>query len=465
MALKLYNTLSGQKDEFKPLLADEARIYSCGPTVYNFAHIGNLRAYVFADTLKRAILWQGFKVKHVVNITDIGHLTSDSDTGEDKMTQALKREGKSLTLESMKELALFYEKAFIKDITSLNILLPDVMPRASEHIEEDIQIINILLTKKMIYRTSDGLYFDTTKFAQYGKLGGFHKTVDKKTARIENNPEKKNQRDFAVWKFNNQIGFEGPWGKGFPGWHIECSAMSRKYLNQPFDIHTGGVDHIGTHHNNEIAQSESAFGTPLAMFWLHNEHMNLKDGSKMAKSSGQFITLNYLREKGFEPIHYRYYLLGAHYRTPMRFSLEALEAVTNSYKRLLNILRNMPDGGKIHKDSIERFNAAIEDDINSPEALAILWETIKNENISLADKKRTVLKFDEFLGLNLAEGIKNEEIKQIDEIPQEINDLILARENARKSMNWKEADRLREIIEQRGYKIIDLPEGSRLYKI
>lgn len=292
----LYDTLKKEKREFSPIKEGEVSMYHCGPTVYDYLHIGNLRTFLLADFLRRVFEFNGYKVHQVMNITDIGHLTSDADSGDDKMTKALIREGKELTLENMKQLALFYSDVFKNDLKNLNILTPNSLPMASDHIQEDIDLISLLTKKGFTYKTSDGLYFDTLKYPEYGKLGGIS-VIDEKElqSRLAQNSEKKDPRDFALWKFNNTLGYEAPWGKGFPGWHIECSAMSMKYLGESFDIHTGGIDHISVHHNNEIAQSESVTGKPLANYWLHGAFLTVKD-SKMAKSSGEFITLKSLVE-------------------------------------------------------------------------------------------------------------------------------------------------------------------------
>ena len=413
--LKLFNTLTRKKEEFKPIKSGEVGLYNCGPTVYNYAHIGNLRAYVFTDTLRRTLEWNDYKVKQVMNITDVGHLVNDADSGEDKMTKALLREGKPMTLEAMKEVAEKYTKAFVDDLKALNIEMPAELPRASEHITEDIEIIKKLEEKGFAYKISDGVYFDTAKFPDYGRLGAVNKASLKEGARVEVNPEKKNPADFNLWKFSAQggsasggnLGWDSPWGKGFPGWHIECSAMSRKYLGQPFDIHTGGVDHIGTHHNNEIAQSEAAFGVSLANIWMHNEHLNVVEG-KMAKSGENFLTLDSIVKKSFSPLAYRYYLLGANYRTPMMFSWEAVEAGGNTLTRLIASLASMPDDGKINSDYEKRFSDAINDDLNTSDALSVLWELLRDEKAEPADRRATVLKFDEVLGLDLAGLIKKQ---------------------------------------------------------
>src|SRR3989338_5476285 len=463
MSLNLFNTLSGKKEKFKPIDPKEVRMYNCGPTVYNYAHIGNLRAYVFTDTLRRVLEWNGYKVRQVINITDVGHLTSDADEGEDKMTKALKREGKPLTVQSMREVANFYANAFVEDLKTLNCELPHEMPRASDHIAEDIDLIKKLEEKGFAYQTSGGTYFDTAKFPDYGKLGGINLVGQKAGARVAINSEKKNPADFSLWKLSeNEIGWESAWGKGFPGWHIECSAKSRKYLGQPFDIHTGGVDHIGTHHNNEIAQSEAAFGMPLAHYWLHNEHLNLS-GVKMAKSDkDNFITLHTVVDKGFSPLDYRYYLLGAHYRSPMTFSWEALESARNARRRLLDLLSGKNDAGKINADYLEHFTSAVNDDLNTPEALAVLWNLLRDERIEIDDKKTTAFEFDKILGLKLEESIRaiSEEV-----MPASITGLVIKREEAREQNNWIESDRLRDEINKLGYEIKDTNSGPKLKKI
>jgi cysteinyl-tRNA synthetase len=296
--LLLYNTLSRTKESFQPVHSDHVRMYNCGPTVYDFAHIGNLRSYVFADTLRRALLLNGYKVMQVVNITDVGHLTSDADEGDDKMTVALKREGKSLTIEAMREVADTYTAAFLDDLNALNIRKPSALPRASEHIQADIALIETLMQKEYAYETSDGVYFDTVRFKGYGKLGGIDTSALQEGARVARNEEKRNPTDFALWKKNSTLGWASPWGRGFPGWHIECSAMAMEYLGKEIDIHTGGIDHIGTHHNNEIAQSEAATGRPFARIWMHNAHI-LVEGTKFSKSLGNTIQLRQLQGHGF----------------------------------------------------------------------------------------------------------------------------------------------------------------------
>lgn len=409
-----------------------------------------MRSFLLADLLRRGFEYQGYKVKQVINITDIGHLQND-DSGEDKMTKALKREGKPLTLEAMKTLADFYTEKFKEDLQKLNVHQPHVMPKASEHISEDIALIKTLEKKSFTYQISDGIYFDTAKDARYGRLGG----VGGGQARIEENREKRDSRDFALWKFNNEIGFPSPWGKGFPGWHIECSAMSQKYLGKTFDIHTGGIDLAPIHHNNEIAQSENACGCDFARYWLHNEFVNL-GSEKMSKSEGNILKLKDIEEKGFSPLAFRYFLLLSHYRTPTNFSWEALEAAQNAYKRLKEFTSSLPKGhifkrGKVHKEYKNKFVSAIENDLNLPEALAVTWEVVKDDSISPLDKRATLLNFDKVLGLKLDE---------VEKIPKEILSLAEDRQKAKKAKDFAKADALRAQITAKGYEVRDLEGDS-----
>ncbi|KKQ83098.1 MAG: Cysteine-tRNA ligase [Parcubacteria group bacterium GW2011_GWB1_38_8] len=400
MAIKFHNTLTGLLEEFKSIKSGKVGMYHCGPTVYNYAHIGNLRSYIFADILRRVCEYDGNKVTQVINITDIGHLTSDADTGDDKMVKGLKRENLPLSLDGLKDLANKYEKAFKDDLNTLNIKKPHHFPRATEYLEQEIELIQELEKKDFTYKTEDGIYFDTSKLSDYGKLGGLT-PKEEGVARV-GVVEKKNPRDFVLWKLskNSHLGFESPWGHGFPGWHIECSTMSRELLGQPFDIHTGGMDHIPIHHNNEIAQSEAAYGVSLANFWLHNEFVNIAEG-KMAKSDDNFITLQTLVNKGFSPLAYRYLLLMAHYRTPVNFSLEALEAAQNAYNKLQKFVSNLSGKGKINKEYQGKFKEKLENDLNTPQALAVVWGLVKDSEVSPEDKRITLLDFDQVLGLSL----------------------------------------------------------------
>lgn len=459
--LKLFNTPTNKKEPFEPLKPEIVRMYHCGPTVYDYAHIGNLRAYVFADTLRRTLEYLNFEVEQVINITDVGHLASDDDDGEDKMTKGLKREGLPITLEGLKILADKYETAFKEDLKLLNIKTPSHFPRATSYINEDIELVQKLEQKGVAYVISDGVYFDTAKFKDYGKLGGLT-PIDESLERVSASG-KKNPRDFALWKLSGggHLGFESPWGKGFPGWHIECSVMSAKLLGQPFDIHTGGTDHIPVHHNNEIAQSEAAYGKPLAHFWLHNAFLNIR-GNKMAKSEGNFNTLKDLEEKGFSPLSYRYLLLGAHYRSQINFTIEALEG---SKSALLNLVENFlnlgsSDGLVIQKYQ-NKFRKFMNDDLNTPKALALVWEILKDGSLHSADKRATIIDFDKILGLNILEqSLKLEKV--LKNIPISVKNLADEREVARKNSDFKKADDLRAEIQSFGFRVEDGEDGPKI---
>lgn len=469
----LHNTLTGEKELFKPLKEGQVSMYNCGPTVYNYAHIGNLRSYVFADVLRRAFEYNGYRVDQVINVTDIGHLSSDSDDGEDKMTKALKREGKPLTLEAMREVANFYFEEFKKDLTALSIELPEHFPFASDHTQEDIDLVQTLTEKGFTYTTSDGIYFDTSKFPDYGKLGNI-KVGDE--SRIGVNSEKKNYRDFAVWKFNNELGYDAPFGKGFPGWHIECSAMSVKYLGPEFDIHTGGIDHIPVHHNNEIAQSVCA-GNPYARVWMHNAHLNMGE-EKMAKSGDNFITLQSINAtnntNGVHPLAYKYLLLGARYSSPLQFSWQALWGAQTSWRKILMQMNDFAedkegiiDEAKIseYKNSFTRY---INDDLDTPKSLALLHEVLKDKILSKKSKYIIIKDFDKVLGLDLTKTIgikfptdlKNFILDEKSEWNKQIQDLIKERDLARNAKDFAKSDELRTKIEEFGFEVKDTPEGT-----
>lgn len=459
MPLKFYNTLTREKETFTPIDPPNVGFYSCGPTVYNYPHIGNYRAYVFADILKRVLLYEGYKVKHIMNITDIGHLSSDADSGEDKMTKGLLREGKELTLENMRELAEFYTESFRADLKVLNIEMPSGMYFASDYVKEDIELIQKLEEKGYTYKTSDGIYFDTEKFSDYGNLvGKKFLDWDLSRARIAQTGEKKTPIDFALWKFDKKIGFESPFGKGFPGWHIECSAMGIKFLGEQFDIHTGGIDLIPIHHTNEIAQSECATGKkPFVKFWMHSEFVDTGN-EKMSKSANNFLRLNSLLEKSINPITYRFWLLMASYRTKVNFSWEALEASETALKRLYGLYLSLgTDIGSIHKEYQNKFKEFIEDDLDTPRALSLLWDVFKDKNMSDADKKATILNFDSVFGL----GFVNLEKKRTEEIiSEEVKNLVAKREEARKNKDFQKSDELRKEINSLGYEVKDLPAGA-----
>jgi cysteinyl-tRNA synthetase len=466
MKLYFYNTLGRKREEFKPINDEQVGFYSCGPTVYWYQHIGNLRTYVFNDILKRVLLYNDYKVKHVMNVTDVGHLTSDADEGEDKMEKAAKTEGKTA-----KEISEYYLKIFKEDFKKLEIIEPNIWCKATEHIKEQIEMIKKLEEKGYTYKTNDGIYFDTSKLEDYGRLARL-KVEDLEAGKRIEMGEKKNKTDFALWKFSEQPGvrqqeWDSPFGLGFPGWHIECSAMSSKYLGEQFDIHTGGEDHVPIHHTNEIAQSESAFGKkPWVRYWLHGAFLTFK-GEKVSKSKGGLYTISELEEQGFEPLSYRYFCLTAHYRKPLAFSLEALSGAQNSYHNLKNRIIELleekkniePKTGKIKKYE-EEFHKEINNDLNMPKALAVFWTMLKDEGISSKDKYSLALKFDEVLGLNLKE-LKKEETK----ISEEIEVLIKEREKARKEKDWKKSDKIRNKLKEKGITLEDTPEGPRWKKI
>ncbi len=452
--LELTNTLGHKKQQFKPITPGMIHIYTCGPTVYDDIHIGNLRAFVTPDILKRVLQWNGYNVNHVMNITDVG-IGGDNDEGEDKIVKGLKREGKPITLAAMKELTEFYTEHFKADLSKLNIIMPNVFPKASEHIQEDIELIQVLEKKDIAYAASDAVYFDTSKVANYGKLGGLTND-DESIARIASSDAKRNRRDFALWKLNSSLGYESPWGVGFPGWHIECSAMSRKYLGDHFDIHTGGIDLATIHHNNEIAQSESACGCDFVNFWVHNAFVNV-EGGKMSKSEGTGLTLATLIEKGFDPLAYRYFLLGAHYKTPITFSWMAIEGAQNALRKLQQAVNELPHGGSIDSAYQTAYEEKINDDLDTPGALALVWQLLKDGKVSPADKKATIIDFDRILGLGLDKEISIE-------IPEHVQKLAEEREEARKNKDWALADQLREKIELEGFVVKDIQPGFKLQK-
>lgn len=459
MALKFYNTLSRKKEDFSPIDKDEVKMYSCGPTVYNYAHIGNLRAYVFTDILRKTLQYSGFEVRQVMNITDIGHLSSDADSGDDKMTKGLVREGKELTLENMRWLAEKYTGKFNEDLEKLNIAMPSGMYFASDYVADDIALIKKLEEKGYTYTTTDGIYFDTSKMPDYGILWGGKRIHNEEETRIKKNNEKKNPEDFALWKFNNKIGFPSPWGTGFPGWHIECSAMGIKFLGEQFDIHTGGIEHIDIHHTNEIAQSECATGKkPFVRYWMHNEWVDFGN-EKMAKSSGNFITLNTIIEKGINPLAYRFWLLMASYRTKVNFNWETLEGAEIALKRLYGLYLGLGSTvGEISTKYQEKFQEYIGDEMDTPRALTLLWDLLKDENVSSADKKATVLNFDKVLSLGFSD--LKEEI-----IPEGIKKLAEERNLARKNKDFKKSDEFRAKINSLGYEVKDSSNGFKISKI
>ncbi len=464
--LYLFNTLTRKKEKFKPLRKKLVTMYNCGPTVYDRPHLGNLRAYIFADTLRRTLEYNGYKVKQVINITDVGHLTSDADTGEDKIEKSAREKQKSAW-----EIARYYENLFKEDIKKLNIKKPFKFPRATEHIKEMIELIKILEKKGYTYRTSDGIYFDTSKFKNYGKLAQLDKKQLKPGARVEVNPEKKNPYDFALWKFSpkdvkRQMEWESPWGIGFPGWHIECSAMSMKYLGKTLDIHTGGIDHIDIHHTNEIAQSEAATGKKFVNYWLHVNFL-LVNNEKMSKSLGNIYTLEDLENKGYHPLAFRYLMLTSHYRSLANFTWQAIESANLTYKNLLEqvsaeLITNKKEKKFNKKEALKEIKnkilKIINDDLDTPKLIAELWNVLRSEK-ELEYKKLFALEADKILGLGITEFLKK------NKIPTEIKKKVLLREKFRQNKDWQKADELREEILKLGYKVEDTKDGPVVKKI
>lgn len=470
----LYNTLTRQKEEFVSIKKSEVGLYTCGPTVYNYAHLGNLRAYLFDDFLKRTLEYNGYSVEHVMNITDVGHLTGDMDMGDDKLELGAKREGKSAW-----DIAAFYEEAFKKDLGLLNIEPADVYSRATDNIPEQIALIKVLEDKGYTYKISDGIYFDTAKVKDYNKLSHLPLEELKEGARVEINSEKRNPTDFALWKFSpagakRQMEWKSPWGVGFPGWHIECSAMSLKYLSGKLDIHCGGIDHINIHHTNEIAQSEAATGKKFFNYWMHNGFLNIAGGKKMAKSADNFLTLeNALLKKNLNPLAYRFAALSVHYRKPMEYSEESMrqaaEGLESLYSAVALLKKSLTEEeikkGKINLAYKEKFLEAINDDLNMPQALAVLFSVLKAD-LTRADLWATILDFDMVLGLGLgaAEQAVASELK-FEDLPAEVKNFITARQVARENKNWGESDRLREEIKKSGYTVEDAPDGFRIFSL
>lgn len=456
--LKLWNTIDRKLEEFKPIKKGKVGLYTCGPTVYNPATIGNLRTYVFEDVLKRTLMLLGYKVHHVMNITDVGHLVGDGDEGEDKVEREAAKQGKTAW-----DIAKMYEEMFDKDMARLNILAPTGKdrPHATDYIKQQIDLVAKLEKKGYTYRTSDGIYFDTSKFKDYGKLSKQKLEEKEAGARVEVNEEKKHPADFALWKFSpagakRQMEWESPWGVGFPGWHIECSAMSEELLGQPFDIHCGGVDHITVHHENEIAQSEAAFDKPLANYWVHGEFL-LVDGKRMGKSEGNAYLIDDLIAKGFDPIAYRYYCLGTHYRSKLNFTWKGLEGAQNSLSHLQGIAGDLKKSRIIDIRSRDLFTNALEEDLNTAKALSEMWEMLKSDELDPETKGGTLAFMDSVLGLGLAEriGVKIN-------APIEIHLLASERQLARESKDWKKSDELRDVIKQKGWHVEDGKDGFTL---
>lgn len=459
MEIKLYNTLSRRKEQFIPLTPGKAGMYTCGPTVYDFAHIGNLRTYVFEDLLRRTLEYNGLAVRHVMNITDVGHLESDADSGEDKMEKGSRRTGKTAW-----QIAEEFTQAFKGDLHDLNIQEPQVWCKATEHIPEQIEMIECLREKGFTYRTSDGIYFDSARLPGYGALTGQSADELKAGARIDMG-EKRSPTDFALWKFSppdsrRQMEWDSPWGKGFPGWHIECSAMAAKYLGRLFDIHCGGEDAIAVHHTNEIAQTQACYGTTLANYWMHGTFLQLGD-EKMAKSTGLYIRLATLKEKGFWPLAFRYLCLTGHYRSPLKFTWESL---TSAQRALENLHKEVKEashlcGGRaedrLDMERHKAFLTSINDDLNMPQALAVVWDAV-NSGISPGQKLALLADFDRVLGLRIAN------VGSDLHVPPEVEELVEQRRKAREARDWKESDRLRKAVFEQGFVVEDTPHGQKV---
>lgn len=458
--VRLYNTLSRKVEDFTPLHPPKVGMYTCGPTVYDYQHIGNYRRYIGDDLLRKTLQANNFEVKQVMNITDVGHLVSDEDLGDDKLEKGARERGMSVW-----DTAKFFEEDFWDSMDKLGVLLPNVIAKATDHIKEQVRLIQKLEENGFTYQTEEAIYFDISKFPDYTKLTG--QKLEEKVVGVREevvvDSKKHHPQDFALWFFtvgrhkDHTMRWSSPWGEGFPGWHIECSAMSMEYLGNTLDIHTGGVDHIGVHHTNEIAQSEAATGEPFVKFWVHHEFL-LVDGQKMSKSLKNTYTLKDLEERGFEPLAFRYLSQTAHYRDKLNFTWESLQGAQNTLNNLREQIRSWEVAGEVDSGYYQKFLEAANNDLNIPQAVAVMWDMVRSDTTT-SSKSATLLKMDEILGLNLAEYIG----KKL-EVPEEVEKLVNEREQARKSGNFEESDRLRKEIKRSGFEIEDTPEGSRLKK-
>ena len=460
MDIYFYNTLTKKKEKFEPIQNDEVKIYSCGPTVYKNATIGNMRTNLFQDTLRRVLKYNGYKLKHVMNITDVGHLVSDGDEGEDKMLKSAREEHKTPL-----EIAEYYTKLFFADLERLNIEKPEIICKATDHIKEMLELVQKIMERGYAYETSTAIYFDVSKLDEYGILSGINLEEQKSGARVEIDKEKRNPYDFALWikaPENHLMKWDSPWGQSYPGWHIECSAMSTKYLGAVFDIHTGGIDLIPTHHENEIAQSKGACGKIPAHYWMHGEYL-LINGGKMSKSLGNVYLLDDIISRGYDPLTYRLFNFSCHYKGKLNFTWEGMNSAAVSLKRLRegyqkHLVGNAEVSDEIINDMENRFHQAINDDLNMTLAMSVVWEAIKYPEKSNKIAK-LLEKFDTVLGLKIAEK------KQEKEIPQEILELVEQRKQARAEKNWAESDRLRDLIAEKGYNIKDTKDGAQIEEI
>ena len=462
MDIWFYNTLTRKKEKFQPIDSKEVKIYSCGPTVYKDATIGNMRTNIFQDVLRRVLRYNGYKIKHAMNITDVGHLVSDGDEGEDKMIKSAREEQKSPL-----EIANYYTKLFFEDLKALNIETPEIVCKATDHIQEMLDYVEELVGKGYAYETSTAIYFDISKLDQYPILSKLNLEEQKAGARVDVDPEKKNPYDFALWikaPKNHLMKWDSPWGPSYPGWHIECSAMGKKYLGEEFDIHTGGIDLIPTHHENEIAQSKGLCGKIPAHYWLHGEYL-LIDGGKMSKSLGNVYLIKDFIERGYQPLAYKLFSYSSHYRNKLNFTWDGLAAAEKSLERLKKGYQAHKEGKEEIEDSEivkqeEKFHQAINDDLNMPAAMGVVWEVVRKEKKS-PKLANLLLKFDQVLGLKIDE---EKLTKKEEEIPEEILRLVEQRKQARENKNWEKSDELREIIQQKGYEIKDTKEGTKIEK-
>ena len=458
MDIYFYNTLTKQKDLFKPIEEGKVKIYSCGPTVYKDATIGNMRTNLLNDTLRRVLKYNGYELKHVMNITDVGHLVSDGDEGEDKMLKSAREEHKSPL-----EIAEHYAKLFFRDLERLNIETPEVVCKATEHIKEMLEMVRKIMKNGYAYETSTAIYFDVSKLDKYGILSGINLNDQKAGARVDIDPEKRNPYDFALWikaPANHLMKWDSPWGPSYPGWHIECSAMSTKYLGEEFDIHTGGIDLVPTHHENEIAQNKGACGKNPAHYWIHGEYL-LINGGKMSKSLGNTYLIDDIIARGYSPLAYRLFNYSCHYRGKLNFTWEGIESANTSLIRLRegyqkHLNGNSDVSNEIIADMENRFHQAINDDMNMPLALSVVWEAVKYPEKS-PKIAQLLKKFDTVL------GIKIDEVQET-KIPQEILDLVEERKQARSDKNWSESDRLRDLIAEKGYIVKDTKDGTEVLK-
>ena len=462
MKIFFYNTLTKSKEEFKPLDGKEVRIYTCGPTVYKDASIGNMKSFIFMDTLRRVLKYNGYNLKHAMNITDVGHLVSDNDEGEDKMVKAAKEEKKTPL-----EIAAYYTEKFLSDFDRLNIDRPEIICKATEHIKEMEEFVQNLLDNGYAYETSTAIYFDVSKLDEYGILSGIDLRNQKAGARVEIDEEKRNPYDFALWikaPENHIMKWESPWGLCYPGWHIECSTMSNKYLGKTFDIHTGGIDLVPTHHENEIAQSKGCTGEIPAKFWMHCEFL-LIDGGKMSKSLGNTYLVQDIIDKGYEALAFKMMCFTSHYRNKLNFTWDALESSQNALNRLRDGYKKHKDGNEeIEENIIEqyktRFQEAINDDLNMPVAMSVIWDVVKNPSKS-KQLAKILLEFDSVLGIDIQKQVEEKAL----EMPEEIKELIEKRKQARQNKDWALSDQIRDELKEKGYMVKDTKEGVQIEKI